>query len=821
MLLGNGDGTFQTQVSFAAGHGPLAAALGDLNGDGRLDITTANFNSGDASVLLNSLAFTGQIANIDTLAPAVSSFSLSDTALKIGDTATVTLTFSEAVTGFSSDADISVEQGVLSAMTTADGGITWIGTFTPTAAIEDATNILTLAITYTDLAGNTGVTATTANYTVDSTAASAVAVRSTTANGIYGVGDIITIEVQFSEGLVINGSPKLKLETGSTDQFASFTALGTTAIADDTLTFTYTIQIGDSSEDLDHHSASALELNGATIKDAAGNDAILSLAQPGASESLAAKGTLIIDTNPSNTGRDNDGADDSYELGKDVNKDGVDDGEQETVTTFSSTQGSSSLVLKTNSSSQQTSPTGGIVASKTAIFFDKATSDPTSSSGLQASINNLNSTAAVKKTSDLISFTISPTVATSGDVSSLDIEKIRDNAIAKFESAIQEVDLYFPENTETGESWNAIYKKKKNGDYYLFNYDPITGLGGLLLDRDSNGSVDGARLYLKDGELGDFDETVNGRIVDPVGFATVSTPTLRISNDNNGFTVDGVEGTGLWITLDVSSFSSATQSNLEIYDSGTGNFYGAIGATLGSGPEGTQAIYIDAGTTINFRYSDGAGQANSNPALNISSTANGFRLGLDADRNGTYTDLMLDIRSSIAASSPASLVMARKQLTSSDTILDLTSITAAGIRLTLDISTDCSLRNRFGFVKLDPVTGNTYQVNGVSQNDGAAFRSAVLSQFIDPYQGSGTSHRNGQSRQSISWTLDSSAAGYYAPVMITQGGEVLTFGATTASDGRQHVKLLGTNTFGFEDLLASQGSDWDFNDTKIRVSVSA
>ena len=164
--------------------------------------------------------------------------------------------------------------------------------------------------------------------------------------------------------------------------------------------------------------------------------------------------------------------------------------------------------------------------------------------------------------------------------------------------------------------------------------------------------------------------------------------------------------------------------------------------------------------------------------------------------------------------------MARKQLTSSDTILDLTNITAAGIRLTLDISTDCRLSNRFGFVKLDLVTGNTYQVNGVSQNDGAAFRSAVLSQFINPYQGSGTSHRNGQSRQSISWNLDSTAAGYYAPVMITQGGEVLTFGATTASDGRQHVKLLGTNTFGFEDLLASQGSDWDFNDTKIRVSVS-
>ena len=369
------------------------------------------------------------------------------------------------------------------------------------------------------------------------------------------------------------------------------------------------------------------------------------------------------------------------------------------------------------------------------------------------------------------------------------------------------------------DSWNAIYKKNKNDYYYLFNYDPITGLGGMLLDRDNNGNVDGVRLYLKDGKLGDFDETVNGRIDDPVGFATLSTtPTLRISADNKGFTVDGLAGTGLWITLAVSSFSSSSQSNLEMYNNEQP--LGAIGATLGSGPTGSQAIYLAAGSTLSFRSSDGSGQTNSNPALSISSTPTGYSLGLDADRNGTYTDLMLDISSALAASSPASLAIARKQLASSDAILDLTSIAATGLTLTLDISTDCGLRNRFGFVKLDPLTGTTYEVAGISQSGGAAFCSAVLSQFIDPYLGTTTSHRYGQSRQTISWALDSSAAGYYAPVMITQGGEVLTFGASTASDGRQHVKLLGTNIFGFEDLLASQGSDWDFNDTKIWVSVA-
>ena len=68
VLLGNGNGTFQTQATFAVGDGPLSVTLGDVNGDGRLDITTANFNSGNASVLLNSIPFTGQTA---TVAPSV------------------------------------------------------------------------------------------------------------------------------------------------------------------------------------------------------------------------------------------------------------------------------------------------------------------------------------------------------------------------------------------------------------------------------------------------------------------------------------------------------------------------------------------------------------------------------------------------------------------------------------------------------------------------------------------------------------------------------------------------------------------------------
>jgi hypothetical protein len=57
VLLGNGDGTFQRAVTFAAGNNPQSVAVGDFNGDGQQDLAVANAGSasGDSdsvSVLL-------------------------------------------------------------------------------------------------------------------------------------------------------------------------------------------------------------------------------------------------------------------------------------------------------------------------------------------------------------------------------------------------------------------------------------------------------------------------------------------------------------------------------------------------------------------------------------------------------------------------------------------------------------------------------------------------------------------------------------------------------------------------------------------------
>ncbi len=54
VLLGNGDGTFAAQLRFAVGNSPQSVIAADFDGDGSIDLATANDRSDDVSVLLGN-----------------------------------------------------------------------------------------------------------------------------------------------------------------------------------------------------------------------------------------------------------------------------------------------------------------------------------------------------------------------------------------------------------------------------------------------------------------------------------------------------------------------------------------------------------------------------------------------------------------------------------------------------------------------------------------------------------------------------------------------------------------------------------------------
>ena len=127
----------------------------------------------------------------------------------------------------------------------------------------------------------------------DTTSPTVLSVTSAKANGQYKAGELIPVSVTFSEAVQVTGTPTLTLATaGSANRVVNY-ASGT---GSPVLVFNYTVQAGDTSQDLDYLSTSSLALNGGIIKDANNNNAVLTLPTPGAANSLGANKALIIDT---------------------------------------------------------------------------------------------------------------------------------------------------------------------------------------------------------------------------------------------------------------------------------------------------------------------------------------------------------------------------------------------------------------------------------------------------------------------------------------------------------------------------------------------
>src|SRR5205814_737070 len=249
---------------------------------------------------------------IDTTAPTVTSVnsSTANGSYKAGDAISIQVNFSENVT-VTGTPQLTLGTAPNEVVNYASGSGTSTLTFTYTVIAGDSSAELDYAAT-TSLALNAGTIrdAATNNATltlaapgaanslgankdivIDTTAPTVTSVNSSTANGSYKAGDPISIQVNFSENVTVTGTPQLTLGTAPNEVVNYASGSGTS-----TLTFTYTVAAGDSSADLDYAATTSLALNAGTIRDAALNNATLTLAAPGAANSLGANKALVIDT---------------------------------------------------------------------------------------------------------------------------------------------------------------------------------------------------------------------------------------------------------------------------------------------------------------------------------------------------------------------------------------------------------------------------------------------------------------------------------------------------------------------------------------------
>ena len=289
----SGSGTDALTFSYTVGAGQNTSALA---------ITAVNLPNGasitDSTGKNAALSLTGLTQNgpqIDTITPTVTSVVESPVSgdLNAGKTGTLTLDLNEAVT-VNGKPTLTLNDGGTATYTSGSGTNALTFSYT-VAAGQNTAGLAATAVnlsgaTVTDGAGNTANLSLTgltqSGPQIDTTTPTVSSVVESPVSGDLNAGKTGTLTLDLNEAVTVNGTPTLTLNDGGTAAYTS--GSGTNA-----LTFSYTVAAGQNAADL---AATAVNLNGATVTDGAGNAANLSLT------SLTQAGPQIDTTAPTVTG---------------------------------------------------------------------------------------------------------------------------------------------------------------------------------------------------------------------------------------------------------------------------------------------------------------------------------------------------------------------------------------------------------------------------------------------------------------------------------------------------------------------------------------
>ncbi|WP_231105489.1 Ig-like domain-containing protein [Pseudoalteromonas luteoviolacea] len=225
------------------GNGTVTSASQQLS---NLDLSALNDGTLTLSVTLTDTAGNAATAvtassTLDTTSPTVTTFSASDPTLKVGETATVSITLSESSSDFSVE-DISVSGGALSNFS-ASSGTQYSVVFTPNENTETNATLDINASKFTDSAGNANTAAQQLTLSVDTSVPSGHAVDidqtlinrdnesalSFTLTGLEGTGSF-TYTVTDSNNQFVTGNGNINAAT------AQVSAVNVSNLAEGTLT---------------------------------------------------------------------------------------------------------------------------------------------------------------------------------------------------------------------------------------------------------------------------------------------------------------------------------------------------------------------------------------------------------------------------------------------------------------------------------------------------------------------------------------------------------------------------------------------------------
>jgi len=245
---------------------------------------------------------------------------------------------------------------------------------------------------------------------------------------------------------------------------------------------------------------------------------------------------------------------------------------------------------------------------------------------------------------------------------------------------------------------------------------------------------------------------------------------------------------------------------------GSSEVIGSLGGTSGDASQlqslGTERVLLQVGEKLEFKLlsRNGEGFETSSTEIRAKPQGGGFNVNLhDASQAASLQFAVVAEPLDWTLSSLDHIAALQGGV--SDGLLQLRK----GDSLKLQITTDCAFKNRLGFVRLnlDPITGLPLETVG---DQGITIGSSRFSEQIDALLDPGFQITQGGRKVSSILEWNVAQDGIYAPVLITQQGNVFCAATVgTSTIGNHQMRMLGENCFGFEDMKGPL-SDYDWND---------